>query len=74
VIGHGWTAVVETRTRLAADASDRQVLDRLSTPVVGGRLVTTRLVSVLLTDDGRVLAGAVAPDALRRVAATGTPL
>ncbi|HMA47730.1 MAG TPA: hypothetical protein VKP11_11115, partial [Frankiaceae bacterium] len=74
VIGRGWTAVLETRTRLATDASGRQVLDRLSTPVAGGRLVTTRLVSVLLTDDGRVLAGAVAPDALRRVAATGKPL
>lgn len=35
------------------------LLDQVTRPVAGGRAVTTRLMSVLITDDGRVLAGAV---------------
>ena len=35
-----------------------------------GRLVTTTLVSVLVTDDGRVVVGAVTPDLLYRAAGT----
>lgn len=40
------------------------LLDGLTTPVSGGRALSSSLVSVLLTDDGRVLAGAVPVDAL----------
>jgi outer membrane lipoprotein-sorting protein len=47
---------------------------RAATPVHGafgsGRMLRTRLVSVLLTDDGRLLAGAVSPAELVRVAST----
>lgn len=43
-----------------------------ATPVSGewgsGRLLRTKVVSILLTDDGRLLAGAVTPDALYRAA------
>jgi hypothetical protein len=35
-----------------------------------GRLLTTRLLSVLITNDGRVFAGAVAPSALYAAAAS----
>ncbi|MFV0253121.1 MAG: LolA family protein [Beutenbergiaceae bacterium] len=47
------------------DGIDTQALyDELTTPVDGGRLLTTTLVSILFTDDGRVLAGAVPPEVL----------
>lgn len=43
-----------------------------ATPVSGewgsGRLLRTKVVSILITDDGRLLAGAVTPDALYRAA------
>jgi len=47
----------------------QNLLDQLSTPVAGGRLISSSLVSVLLMDDGRVLVGAVPGDVL--VAAAG---
>ncbi len=46
------------------DAEQLALLDSLTTPVEGGRALQTALVSVLLTDDGRVLAGAVPVDVL----------
>lgn len=76
VVGDGWTSVlvaelpVELTTGARGDAAG--VLDSL--PQVegawgSGRLVTSRLFSVLLTDDGRVLVGAVDSATLERVAA-----
>ncbi|MDO8146843.1 MULTISPECIES: hypothetical protein [unclassified Isoptericola] len=48
---------------------DTQALyDQLTTPVDGGRLLTSALLSVLVTDDGRVLAGAVPPATLEELA------
>lgn len=69
VLGSGWTAVAELRTG-ALPAGDRQVqmLLRGAEVVSGrfgsGRLLRTRLLTVLLTDDGRVFAGAVNSRAL----------
>ena len=37
--------------------------------VAGGRVLTSRLFSVMLTDDGRLLVGAVGPDRLAQAAA-----
>jgi outer membrane lipoprotein-sorting protein len=45
-------------TRAAAPSGDA-LLKQLGTPVPGGRAISTKLVSVLVTDDGRVFAGAV---------------
>ncbi|SFK30268.1 hypothetical protein [Cellulomonas sp. KH9] len=42
--------------------------DQLTTPVEGGRALTSTLLSVLVLDDGRVLVGAVPVDALRAAA------
>jgi hypothetical protein len=39
-----------------------------TTAVSGGRVLSTSLVSVLLTDDGRVFAGAVPASALQSAA------
>lgn len=41
-----------------------QMLDQVTTPVAGGRVLQTSLFSIFFADDGRVLAGAVAQDAL----------
>ncbi len=45
-----------------------QLLDSLTRRVPEGRLLTTALLSVLLTDDGRVLVGAVEPAVLQAAA------
>ncbi|MET8374015.1 hypothetical protein ABZU42_30415, partial [Micromonospora profundi] len=56
----------------AGDAPDMSKLLGGLTAVSGdwgsGRLLTSKLFSVLLTDDGRVLAGAVTPERLYQVA------
>ena len=42
-----------------ADLGSNATVQRLTTAADGGRVLHTALVNVLLTDDGRVLAGAV---------------
>lgn len=77
--GSGWAGIVEVAPGTGPDAvaggpdaaallSD-PALQALTTPVDGGRAVSTRLFSALLTDDGRLLVGAVPVDALVRAAA-----
>ncbi len=70
VSGTGWTRVVELS---GVDASRLQgeqagLLEQLTTRVPEGRLLSSSLLSVLLTDDGRVLAGAVPADVLQQAA------
>ena len=48
----------------SGDPEAARMLAQLTTAVDGGRAIETSLVSVLLTDDGRVLAGAVPVDRL----------
>lgn len=82
--GEGWATIAEIPAAEWAaqlDASEASpdgtggssdatgLLDELTTPVDGGRALETALVSVLLTDDGRVLVGAVPVDALVAAAA-----
>jgi outer membrane lipoprotein-sorting protein len=85
VIGTGWAAVVELSGVSpfgAGGSGDRHrstageqlsALRRAMTPVSGafgtGQLLRTRLVSVLLLDDGRMLFGAVSPTVLEQAAA-----
>jgi len=84
VIGSGWTAVLvapDAGTATAGAPSGPgpsgpgNEIDRVlgALPTVSGawgsgRLLRSSLFSVLITDDGRVLAGAVAPDRLFQVA------
>jgi outer membrane lipoprotein-sorting protein len=81
VIGSGWTAVLETTgVALPAGGGERDgesqlgALTKAMTPVSGayghGQLLRTKLVSVLLLDDGRLLVGAVPPAVLERAATT----
>jgi outer membrane lipoprotein-sorting protein len=67
-IGSGWTAIAEYRTKAGTLGKlGGPILGQLS-PVQGawgsGKLLESTLVSVLVTDDGRVFAGAVEPSAL----------
>ena len=66
VIGAGWSSVISVPA--GADA-DSPLLDQLTIAVDGGRALETSLVSVLLTTDGRVFAGAVPVEALQAAAA-----
>ena len=69
VVGDGWDAVVVIPAgELPAGARD-PMLDRLTTKVDGGRVLSTSLVSVMLADDGRVLVGAVGTETLQAAAA-----
>ena len=80
IIGEGWSAVVELPDASAAgeqsafaglDAEQLAMLESVTTAVEGGRAMQTALVSVLFTDDGRVLAGAVPASRLVEAAQTG---
>ncbi|NQX17644.1 DUF2092 domain-containing protein [Rathayibacter sp. VKM Ac-2857] len=63
--GTGWGSIVELP---AGDAESLAQLDAVTTAVDGGRVLSSALFTVLLTDDGRVLAGAVPVDALTAAA------
>jgi outer membrane lipoprotein-sorting protein len=67
VVGEGWTAVLEVPAEAAAPTDD-EMLRALLTPVEGGAVLRTSLVSMLRTDDGRWYVGAVTPETLQAVA------
>jgi len=71
VIGTGWDAVVVMPSDEAGTASllSDPLLAQVSSDVDGGRYLSTALLGVLVTDDGRVLAGAVPLSRLQAVAA-----
>ncbi len=81
VVGKGWTSVLVLHGSPADAAATKgsgvsgtlATMLRATTPVSGtfgsGRLLRTKLVSVLLLDDGRTLIGAVTPAALEAAAA-----
>lgn len=73
VIGQGWDSVVVVRGQVpAGDAALDQLLAKAPT-VQGswgkGKVLTTKMVSALIMDDGRILVGAVTPDVLQSAAA-----
>lgn len=74
VVGTGWTAVVVLKTGSSGQYDEggpsAALLDKVTTRVPEGQLLKTTLFSVLLTHDGRLLAGAVAPERVQKVAAT----
>lgn len=77
VLGKGWTAVLELQDQGLAAGSDNPgsslaaILDKIATPTQGGRLVTSALFTVFISDDGHVYVGPVSADAIRQVASTG---
>lgn len=77
VIGKGWTSVVEaklpTDTKASSDKaqidSALNLLPKASGSWGSGHIFAGTLFSVLITDDGRIFAGAVAPETLYQAAA-----
>ncbi|HEY0258609.1 MAG TPA: hypothetical protein VGC18_02050 [Lacisediminihabitans sp.] len=70
VVGSGWSSVVELPAGTVPAAATRSPLfSELTTAVTGGRVFSTSLVTVLLTSDGRVVAGSVPVARLQDVAA-----
>ena len=70
VVGTGWTSVLVAQLPTGADLGSIVGSLPQETGTWGsGRLLQSALFSVLVTDDGRVVAGAVAPDLLYRAAA-----
>jgi outer membrane lipoprotein-sorting protein len=70
VSGTGWATIVSLPAGSApASLTDDPLVAQLSQPVDGGRALSSSLVSVLITSDGRVLAGAVPVSALQAAAA-----
>ena len=73
VLGSGWSTIVglapsATSESAPTDASSDDssaLLDQVLTPVDGGKVLQTSLVSVFVGDDGHVWAGAVDADALQ---------
>ncbi|MFP5313726.1 MAG: hypothetical protein ACLGH7_15195, partial [Actinomycetes bacterium] len=72
VTGTGWETVVGT-ARGSASAAESILQDPLlsqaAVAVPGGRMFSTALLNVLVTDDGRVFAGMVPPATLQAAAA-----
>jgi hypothetical protein len=60
VTGTDWTSVVQLPAgSVPASVTSSPMFAQATTSVAGGRVLTTSLVNVLLTDDGRVFVGAV---------------
>ncbi|WP_235046805.1 hypothetical protein [Arthrobacter nitrophenolicus] len=71
--GTGWETVVGIPAAAAggtlADSLLRDpLLSQAAVAVPGGRLLSTTLLNVLITDDGRIFAGMVQPDRLQAAA------
>jgi outer membrane lipoprotein-sorting protein len=75
VIGKGWTSIVEAKMPSTKGSANSQVtaalnmLPKASGSWGSGHVFAGSLFSVLITDDGRVFAGAVAPETLYQAAA-----
>ncbi|MFC0625248.1 LolA family protein [Kribbella deserti] len=72
VIGEGWSSVVVLKGDKANSGPLQQLL--ANAPAVqgswgSGKVLTTRMVSALFTDDGRIIVGLVTPKALEAAAA-----
>jgi hypothetical protein len=73
--GSGWETVVEVPAETGAGSNLSALLTRspllaqAAVAVPGGRLISTALFNVLLTDDGRIFAGMVPPERLQAASA-----
>lgn len=69
-LGSGWSTIVGATLPSGALENDPSgLVDKVLTKVDGGRVLQTALVSVYLTDDGRVYVGAVKASALESAVA-----
>ncbi|MER5865883.1 DUF2092 domain-containing protein [Kitasatospora sp. NPDC002040] len=65
LVGEGWATVLTAKLPQGDGGSFAKALGK---PVGGGTLIGTKVLNVLLTDDGRVFAGAVTPQVLQNAA------
>ncbi len=66
VTGRDWTTVVDVPASLIpAGILDNDTFSNLTKKVAGGRVISTSLFNVLITDNGHIFAGAVTIDALQ---------
>ena len=76
-LGRGWASVIELPAGSLGDGTgpgpspSGSVLNELTNPVAAGRVLTTRLLSVLIAQDGRVFIGAVPASTLESLASSG---
>ncbi|HWA67958.1 MAG TPA: sigma-E factor regulatory protein RseB domain-containing protein [Mycobacteriales bacterium] len=79
VVGHNWTSVLVEHVAPPSAAAPgappqepglAQSLDQLGDRVAGGHVISTSLVTILVTDDNRILLGAVTPRYLEQLAAS----
>jgi outer membrane lipoprotein-sorting protein len=80
VTGSGWETVIGIRAAEAGQGSllsesllKDPLLAQAAVVVPGGRLLSTALVNVLLTDDGRIFVGMVPPERLQAAATAVAP-
>jgi outer membrane lipoprotein-sorting protein len=67
--GTGWETITEVPAAALPDGwADSPLLTQASKPVAGGRVISTALVNVYLTKDGRVFAGSVPLEQLQAAA------
>ncbi|RJT87108.1 outer membrane lipoprotein carrier protein LolA [Cryobacterium melibiosiphilum] len=70
VTGEGWAAVAELPAgTVDAEVTASPLFTQVTTAITGGYLFSTSLLNVLVTDDGRVLAGSVPVESLQAAAA-----
>jgi outer membrane lipoprotein-sorting protein len=73
VIGTGWDAIAALPAgSVPAELTASPLFGELTESVAGGRLLSTSLLTVLITDDGRVFAGAVPAQALNSAASAAS--
>jgi predicted nuclease with TOPRIM domain len=67
---NGWASVVEMTLgdEMPVEMFESELFSDMTERVDGGQVFSTPLVNVLITDDGRVLAGAVTTDYLLEIA------
>ncbi|WP_457030668.1 LolA family protein [Kitasatospora sp. P5_F3] len=65
LVGQGWATVLTAKLPAGEGSSFAKALGK---PVGGGTLLGTKVLNVLITDDGRVFAGAVTPQVLQSAA------
>lgn len=70
VYENGWASVVEMTLSddMPVEMFESELFSEMTQQVDGGKVISTSLVNVLITDDGRVLAGAVNTDYLLEIA------
>jgi outer membrane lipoprotein-sorting protein len=72
-LGKGWTEVVKINNAVSG-GGDSGLIDQIATAVPGGRVITTTLLTVFITNDGTTYIGPVSAADIEKVASSGQGL